>query len=180
MKRFTHLYIALLCCEVACVPLAHAAVKQIKVTPTIQTAAYEAADQVGGIQTLTGAGFEADRFAKLSTLTIIDKDSEGAAMRVLFFSTLPTLTSVDGAALAITDAVMAASFLGSVEIVGNDYVAAAGTKAATLANIQLDLFSTALNTSLQKNGNLYAVVQMVGTPTYTAASDLVFVYSFQD
>lgn len=167
-------------CELSCMGLAQATVKQFRITPTIGTGAYEALDQVGGLQTLTAAAIGADSTAKLTTLVVIDKDAEGAALRLLFFSEAPTLTSVDSAVLAVTDAELASKLLGAVELAGDDYVTVAGAKVAALGNVDLDLISTALDTTLRKNKNLYVVVQMVGTPTYTAASDLVFLYTLED
>lgn len=147
----------------------------IRVTPTISTGAYTANDQVGGIQTLTDAC--ADGAVKLNSLCIIDKDSEAAAgMTLHFFSSLPTVVSVDNGALDISDAEIASKCIGVLSVPSSSFVAVGGCKVATVKDINLDLFSTHSDTEGNKTGNIYVVVSSVDTPTFTATSDLVFSY----
>ena len=152
--------------------------RMIRVTPTISAAsAYTANDQVGGIQTLTNAvASDNDFAAKLSSLVVIDVDSEGAALDLHFFSALPTVVSVDNGALDIADAQMSGKYIGTVHVATGDYITVAGSKVATKKDINLDLVSTDLNTEGNKSNKLYVVVSTPGTPTYTAVSDLTFSY----
>lgn len=155
-------------------------VSQQRITPTISTSAYDAGDQLGGLQTLSrGASDASDLAVKLSSMLVIDKDAEGAALRVFFFSQAPTLSSSDNAALNISDADFASYCLGFIDVAAGDYVANAGVKVASIEGINLDLVSTEVVAG-KKTGKLYAIAVAVGTPTYTATSDLVFVYSLEN
>jgi hypothetical protein len=154
--------------------------KFIRVTPTIDTAAYTAGDQVGGLQTLTGAVSDAaDRSVTLTGLTVIDRDAEGAALRVYFFRAAPTNSSANNAAYNLSDAEAASLLIGFVDIATGDYVADSGFKMAC-KSVNIPLISTDQDTELKYTGKIYAVATTSGTPTYTAATDLTFVYALED
>lgn len=152
--------------------------RMIRVTPTISAAsAYQAADQVGGIQTLTNAvANDDDKAVKLSSLVVVDVDSEGAALDIHFFSALPTVVSVDNGALDIADAQMSSKYIGTVQVATGDFLTVAGCKVATKKDINLDLVSTDTDTEGNKSNKIYVVVSTPGTPTYTTVSDLIFSY----
>jgi hypothetical protein len=154
--------------------------KFIEVTPTISTSAYQAEDQVGGIQTLAAvAGDTDDNTVSLQTLTITDAGKQSAALVVYFFDDLPTVASVDNGAITITDAEMADKCLGHVVVAAADYGAIAANSVACVKNIGLRLRSNNISAATNsRSGNLYAVVKTTGTPTYVSTTDLVFKYSF--
>jgi hypothetical protein len=147
---------------------------QAEVTPTVTAAAYSANNQVGGIQTLTGVCFDENRFGQLSSITLIDKAAQSAAMSIFFFDQLPTVASTDKNALDITDAEMASKCIGQVTIAAGDYQSTSSNSVAC-KTFSLPLKSRAVGTP---GGTLYVVVKTTGTPTYASTSDLVFKYTF--
>jgi hypothetical protein len=144
----------------------------IQVTPTVTAAAYSANNQVGGIQTLTKACYDVNRFSELAQLTITDKGAQSAALSILLFDQLPTVASSDKVAFDITDAEVAGKCIGNITIAATDYVATASNSVACK--------TFALPIASQNNaGNLYAVVKTTGTPTYASTSDLTFKWVFR-
>lgn len=140
----------------------------ISVTPTIDTNAYTANDQVGDLQTLTNALRTGATSCMLEAITILDKAAQSAALQIFFFNASPTIASSNNAAISITDAEMV-KFIGSVTIPAANYVTTASNSAATLTNIQLPLIPTT-------GTSLFALAKTTGTPTYGAVSDLIFTY----
>lgn len=145
--------------------------KTVEVTPTLDTNAYGANDRVGTVQTIAAAAIKGGKTALLTSLTVIDKASQGVALSLFFFRELPTVASDDNAALEISDAEMA-KCVGHVIVATGDYQATSANKVACVKNIQLAMESG------QADGNLYVVLMTTGTPTY-AASSLVFKYNFE-
>lgn len=135
-------------------------------TPTIDTNAYTADDQVGGIQTLT-----VDPGTKhLKSVTIIDKASQKAEIEVLFFKELPTVASANNAACNVADSELASKCIGVVTVPAASYT---DLSAAAVASVECDL-------EIQtKDGKLYALAKTTGTPTYAANGDLVFKYGIR-
>lgn len=145
--------------------------KTVSVTPTVSTSpAYEASDQVGGIQTLENA-MRSGGTAILQGVTVVDAGKQNAALTIFFFKSLPTVASVDNGATTITDAELKKS-VGHITVAADDYEDVAGGSVASVKNVNLPLASGA-------QGHLYAVVMTTGTPTYASTTDLVFTYSFE-
>jgi hypothetical protein len=142
----------------------------VEVTPTINTAAYTADDQVGGIMTLAGAVPAVGDGAVLRQISVVDKAAQEAAITVLFFDELPTVASANNEAVNVADAQLADKCLGAVAIAAGDYV---GLSAGSVATKQ-----TALMVKANGSSSLYAVAFTTGTPTYGSASDLVFRFHF--
>lgn len=155
---------------------------EIAVTPTISTSAYTALDQVGGIQTLavlnaqskaTDAACQDMTVSYLMGLKIIDKASQNAPFTIYFFNQLPTVASVDNAALSIVDA-QSPKCIGFVKVTAANY---AGPAEWSIADVPFSDVMKSLK-SATDDGPLYAVVQTTGTPTYASTSDLTFKYYF--
>lgn len=146
----------------------------ISVTPTIDTNAYSANDQVGGIQTITGAAGRKDRGVTLQNVLILDKAAQSAAMTIFFFDELPTVASSNNAALNITDAEML-KCIGHVSITADDYATTSANSIACAKPVSVCVGLRSSNDS----GTLYAVVKTTGTPTYGSTTDLVFTYVFE-
>lgn len=144
--------------------------KVITVTPTIEAAAYGDADRLGSIMTLANAFAAGKGTVELSSITVLDKAKQKAAIDVLFFSELPTVASADNAALSITDAEMA-KYIGRVAIPAAGYEDTGDNSDTTVRNIGLLMQAAAGSTSL------YAILQSQGTPTYTSTSDLTLKFS---
>jgi hypothetical protein len=149
---------------------------QISVVPVVSTSpAYTANDQVGGIQTLTGACARTNKPAMLRSLTVTDQGKQSAALTIFFFNDLPTVASVDNGALTIVDSEMDAKCIGTVQVAAADYQSVAGSSVATEKAIGLSLKAE----DATGTGNLYAVVMTTGTPTYASVSDLRFRYTLE-
>jgi hypothetical protein len=148
--------------------------KIISVTPTLDTNAYATGDHLGTLMTLSNAVERSLGSAILHGLTIIDKAEQKSAVDVLFFNSAPTIASADNAALDITDAEMAAKFIGLISVASADYKDIDGSSVATLRGLDLLLQSAKLSGQIANNDakNLYAILCSRGSPTY-AATDLV-------
>jgi hypothetical protein len=140
----------------------------INVTPVISTGIYASGDQVGGIQTISGASN--DGIGILEGITIVDLSDQSAALNILFFDELPTVASSDNAALNIADAEMSGKCIGMLTIDATDYVDTSANSVATLRNLNQMFHSRGVISTV------YAVVETTGTPTYGGTSDLIFKY----
>lgn len=140
----------------------------IAVTPVINNQIYADKDQMGaGGLELAYALDDVGGTCTIRSVTVIDKAIQSAAIDLLFFNSSPTVTSANNDALAITDAEMVSKFLGRVSIPAASYVAQAGASDCTVCNIGLICKGVAGSRSL------YVIPVSRGTPTYSAASDLV-------
>lgn len=162
--------------------------RTISVVPTISTSpAYTTGDQIGGIMTLTDVvrqdgtvnqginnGLMAGQ-AELHSVTILDGGKQDAAIDIWFFNTSPTVTSVDNGAFSMSDANQAAQCIGAISI-GTAYSdAALNSTSSDGKNIGLNLQVAASATSPT---NIYAIAIIRATATYTATTDLKFLFSF--
>lgn len=146
----------------------------IEVTPTVSaSSAYEAGDQVGGIQTLTDAVPQDTKTGALLNITVIDEAAQSAALVIYFFDELPTVASSDNAALNITDAEVTDKCIGQITIAAADYDAISGSSIACVPASS----SGIIFKSQESGGNIYAVVKTTGTPTYGGTDDLTFKYA---
>jgi hypothetical protein len=161
----------------------------IAVTPTLDTNVYASGDQLGGIQTITDAYRTVYRpfdqpsqpltgqtqlggKAILQSITIIDGAKQSQPIDIMFFSSSPTLTSSDNAAIDISDAEMAAKCIGVVSV-DTAYVDLSNNSLVTYVNAGLVLKQDASAT----DHNIYAVCIIRGAATY-AADSLKFLYGF--
>lgn len=144
------------------------------VTPVITAEAYTANDQLGGINVLTDVVADQKSCALLKSLTVIDKSKQNKGIVALFFDALPTVTSVDGQPLDISDSELVSKCIGRVEVSTSDYINVGGASVASITNIDLVLRSnSSLNTAGQLlQGEVWCVLMTTGTPTYTSTSDI--------
>lgn len=140
----------------------------VSVTPTIDTAIYAAADSLFNSTVITSATRQADMGAVLQSVTVIDKDKEAAAISLVFFSFNVTTWGAANAAEALTDA-ESVYILGQVDIAAADYKAHANQSVATKTGLGISLIPAS------GTRNVYVAAYVTsGTPTYTAATDLLF------
>lgn len=132
-----------------------------QITPTLDTSAYAANDQVSTIQTAT---FHFPVWNTLLTqVVVVDKAAQKSALDLFFFTDSVTLAA-DQAAASISDADMAAYSIGVVNILAADYDDTAANSVATVVpNLRL-------RGSNPKTGDIYVAVVSRGTPTYAATS----------
>jgi hypothetical protein len=150
------------------------ATRIITVTPAIASFAtpFTADDVVGEVNTvlsMSGAGQGVD---SLGSIVLIDYAKQKAATDIFFFDSLPTI-SADNAAFDMTDA-NAAKCIGFVSIAAADYVDSASNSIATKRGVSL------LMPGVNIGEAIYCVFVTRGTPTYTAAGDLVCRFGFYD
>lgn len=144
--------------------------KIVRVDPTITAGAYSANDVVGGELAIPNAMRVPNGTGVLQSITVYDADNEKAALDFYFFQSAPAAALADNAAFAWT-AGDEDLFLGMVSVAAADYVTATDA-VVSVRNIGLPVRAAA-------NGNsLYCYVVATGTPTYTAATDLTFIFGF--
>jgi hypothetical protein len=143
----------------------------VPVTPIISSGAvYAASDQIGGIITIAGALKAGSLSGMLTGISIVDKDKQNATISLLFFSSLPTVVSVDNGIADIADSELASKFIGSVVISSLDYV--------SLLNASVASRETGI--TLQGDATtIYAVAIIHAAATYTSTSGLIFRFHIQ-
>lgn len=138
--------------------------------PVIDTAIYAAGDVLFDTTILAGIIPVIGGAAELRSVEILDEDDQGIALDLVFFDSLVSLGTINGAP-AITDA-NGRSALGCVSIATGDYIDLGGCRVATKLNLGLILQAAAASQNLYVAG-----ITRGGTPTYTA-SGLKFKFGF--
>jgi len=133
-------------------------------TPTISTTAYAANDAVGGKLTFANAVRTAGGVGYIEDVVVVDNDKENAELVLVCFDADFTATA-DNAAFDPSDADLG-NAIGFVWILTSDYKSLNDNSVATVSNQPLQFQLAAGGTSL------YCQLMAVGTPTYTATSDL--------
>jgi hypothetical protein len=145
---------------------------RVSVTPTVTAlGAYTAVDAVGGLMTIPNAARYTGGAGSLVNLTVLDKDSESAALVVFFFDRTVTAPG-DNNAFVMTDADLA-FFLGAWS---------SGTFFDRAANSNAHFTHTGPGTSMPfvlSGTDLFALAYTTGTPTYTATTDLTFQFTIE-
>lgn len=141
----------------------------IVVTPVIGAASFSANDFVGGVLTLDNYLRSSAGLGILTSLVLVDKSKQAAALTVFFFGKTLAGSYADNGAEAIT----AADWLkciGFVDVLASDY--------KTLANasvVSLNLISLGARALI--GAPIYALIVTTGTPTY-AANALQLTFGF--
>ena len=144
----------------------------VAVTPVITAGAYHAKDAVGGRLEFMNAVRVSGGSGVLHAVTIIDNDSEAAALWLVLFNQA-FVASADNAAFDPSDADLL-NCIGAINIGTADYVAFNDNSVAQVR-------STGLPFKLTGTTTLYGQLMCVATPTYTAVNDLtVKVHILQD
>lgn len=142
----------------------------ITFTPTIDTVIYAAGDVLFTTVLLSGIARANDLRAILSSLTIVDKAKQNAAITLLFYQTNVTSAALN-AANAMSDADQL-SLMGTVDIAAADWKTWANNSTLCYAGPK----SPGLLLEAVSGGTGVYVVGIVGTgstPTYATPSDLV-------
>lgn len=140
--------------------------KVISVVPALSLTAYSAGDQMGVAMKLSDILDESSDTVVLSSIIVIDKAKQKSKIDILFFDKEPVLTSVDNAALSISDAEMVEKFIGRASVLDTVYVDTAANSDATVGNLNIILQG-------RGSGDLWCVLQCQGTPTYLSDTDLM-------
>lgn len=140
-------------------------VKTITVVPTVDTSAYASGDRFGSLMTLTDVVDSDGDGCVLESVMIFSKTVlTSPAFYVMFFDDVPTIASADNAAIDITDAEMAAKFVGWVAV-GTSKNLAGST---IIENLNVERYLDCKPGSR----NLYALLVVEFAPTIGAASDI--------
>lgn len=141
-------------------------------TPTIDTGIYASGDQLGSLVELTNALDDSSGTGTITSVSIVDKAKQASIIQLLFFRDKPVVTSVNNAALDISDAEMIDKCIGVVAFAAADYIALNVNSVATIRDVGLVISSRKSADNL--NGtSLWVIARSGGTPTYTSTSDLV-------
>ena len=147
--------------------------KIVTFTPVTDTAIYASGDQIGAVLELAGAMDDSSGTGTIVSVVLVDKDKQAAVLELLLFNRLPTVTSVDQGALDVSDAEMAACFIGSVRIAASDYTATNVNSVASVKAVNL-LINSVKGSTNPTGSSIWALLRSGGTPTYTSTSALVF------
>lgn len=142
-------------------------------------AAYSDLDQIGVAFEIPKIAATKGQALILESLTVIDKAKQASALVIFFFSKLPTVASVDNAALNITNAEMEVKCIGKLDVASADYKTTANCSVATKANIQLHLPPQDDKSGETLGQSIYAIVMSNGTPDYTLGTDLILKMGFK-
>lgn len=147
-------------------------ISRFQVTPTINTAIYTAGDELGTLQTLSGAARYSGGAGRLLAVTVLDKtQAQRSALDIAFFDRSITVAGNNNPFLP-SDADMG-NCLGLVAIATGDYNTAwAGTPTNSVAT---KILATPMPFVCSAT-DLIALAIVRGTPTYVAANDLLFSY----
>lgn len=138
--------------------------REISVTPTVDTSAYATLDRVGTVMTFT-LGQAAPRSCRIVAVRIEDYADQAANLNLHLYKVSPVLTNADNGAYALTDAeAVAAKYIDTVSIVAADY-------ADSTDNRQAQVVITDGIPVCADTGAIYGALQNVTTtPTYAATS----------
>lgn len=147
--------------------------RRVQVTPTINTSAYTAGDELGTLLTLTGAARFSGGGGYVRSIVVLDKtQAQRAAIDVLFFTQSVTVAGNNNP-FAPSDTTML-DFLGLVAVATGDYNTAwAGTPTNSAATKFVEFPYVCAAT------DLFALLVVRGTPTYTSASDIVVTFELE-
>lgn len=138
------------------------AIQYIDVTLSLHTNAGEALDLLADAQIVAACTRANDVEALLQSVVVIDEDDNKAAIRLIFLSASTSL-GTEGAAIAMTDA-MLREVLGVVDIATGDYFDFGGGSIVSKNNVGI-VCKPATGTD-----DIYVAAQLTtGTPTYTAS-----------
>jgi hypothetical protein len=145
----------------------------VDVTLSLDTSIYASGDLLADTQVVAGVGRANDLGGIIQSLTVVDKDDQGASFDVWFLDANNTL-GTENAAPSISDA-NAATIFGRVQVGSGDYYDLGGVRVAHLSNLAIPYKPVAGGTSIY-----VAVVNGTGTPTYSAAGVVLRIGLLQD
>ena len=142
----------------------------IPVTLTLDTSAYASGDVIADTQPIPNAMRFPGGTGTLISITIIDKDDQGAAFTV-FILDQPWSLGAENGAPSIAD-LQAEAILGWVDFATTDYKDVTASKIGCVKGIGLEVKAA------PNSRDLYvAVMNSTGTPTYSA-NGMIFKFGF--
>lgn len=142
----------------------------VTVTPTITAGAYHANDICGGIQTIANASRVSGKPTILQSLVLSDLAMQSAAFTIFLFSANPgTGTYTDNAECDIDDTDLGLC-VGAISSSDGQWLNGKDNGIFVINNIGL-IMTPAIT-------SLFAIVKLIGAPTFASTSDLKFKYGF--
>jgi hypothetical protein len=142
----------------------------VTVTPTIDTTAYAAGDQIGTVQTLSNVfRLSTNGTSTLQSITVLDLAKQNIPLDFLFFNASPT-TGSNNAPVSISDSEMGTKCIGMVTL-GSNYSNLADNSISTTGQLGIPL-------SVASGTSLFVVVVARFAATYGVANGLRFTYTF--
>jgi hypothetical protein len=134
------------------------------VNPVASLVAYAAGDNLGGILQIPGA-VGRNRYGRVKTIQVKDRDSVDANLIIMLFSALPSGgTYTDNAALAL-GAADDENCLAVLDVPTANYVVGVG-------NFDIAKISPDHPIYCPSSGSLWMLIKTVATPTYTSTTAL--------
>jgi len=131
-------------------------------TPVLDTSAYANNDVLFDAQLISGLCFDKDRACILDHAVLIDKDDQGVAVDLYFFSSQVVFGTANGA-VAISDTDLLAG-CGKISFATGDYTDLGGARIAVKSNLGLIIKPVSASNDIYVAGILG-----VSTPTFTAS-----------
>lgn len=132
------------------------------ITMTTDTAAYASGDLIADTQQYDAFFRKSDGTGVINTITVTEKDAQGAAYYIIFHRT-STSMGTENSAPNITDANLVAGIQHIVTVATTDFVTVSGTKIATLKNLGLPVMA------VSGTDDIYiSILNSTGTPTYAS------------
>lgn len=145
----------------------------VDVTLSLDTSQYASGDLVAETQVVSNALNYGRRSGVLHTLTVVDKDDQGAALYVYVLDADVSF-GTENAAPSISDA-NAANILGIITVGTGDYQDVGGAKVAFLSSLGIPIKAISGTRDIA-----VAVVNGTGTPTYSASGIVMRLGIFRD
>ncbi len=132
------------------------------ITMSTDTGAYASGDLIADTQQYDAFFRKADGTGVINTITVTEKDAQGAAFYIIFHRT-STSMGTENSAPNISDANLVAGIQHIVTVATTDFVTVSGTKIATLKNLGLPVMA------VSGTDDLYiSILNSTGTPTYAS------------
>lgn len=151
----------------------------ISITPTIEATGYSDGDQLGGGSTkLSNVVDRRGGFTRLESIVIANADTEAPAIDFLFWRKAPTVSSAENAAFDVSDSVLAAAFIGKVNVATTDWAVLANNRVATVKGIGLLLQGNSTVVSGETGKDLWVSMVIRTAVTFASTTDLTILFGF--
>lgn len=145
-------------------------------TPTVDTSAYAAKDDIGGLMEFAGLTCPGTKTGSIVGLTLTDKSDNATEYDVVLFKSNPsTSTITDQAAFDPSDADLS-KMLPVVNIETTDHFSFNDNGISSVSSLASRAWST---TGTFTDGTIYAALVSRGTPTYAASADITLMLIFE-
>ena len=132
------------------------------ITMSTDTGAYASGDLIADTQQFDAFFRKTDGTGVINTITITEKDAQGAAYYIIVHRT-STSMGTENSAPNISDANLVAGIQHIVTVATTDFITVSGTKIATVKNLGLPVMAVSGTDDLY-----FSILNATGTPTYAS------------